>query len=106
MERVSEAISVYRDHQQRELLVHALEHGLIVIYYDRPDPATMAILEGWADLFGGPWSGIVVAPKVGLGEAVILTAWLRLLRLAPFDADAAAAFIDENRGRGPERTVR
>ena len=96
----------YREHQQRERLVHALEHGLIVIYYDQPDPATMDTLEGWADLYGGPWSGLVVAPKAGLGEAIILTAWVRLLRLAPFDADAAAAFIDEYRGRGPERQVR
>ncbi len=97
---------IYRDHQQRELLVHSLEHGMVVIYYDQPDPATMDTLEGWADLYGGPWSGLVVAPKVGLGEAIVVTARLRLLRLAPFDVDAAAAFIDENRGRGPEKPVR
>ena len=97
---------VYQEQQARETLVHSLEHGLIVIYYDQPDPAAFDILKDWAGLYGGPWSGIVVAPKVGLGEAIVLTSWNRLLRLGPFDPDAAAAFIDAFRGRGPERPVR
>ena len=97
---------VYQEQQARETLVHSLEHGLIVIYYDQPDPAAFDILKDWAGLYGGPWSGIVVAPKAGFGEAIVLTSWNRLLRLGPFDPDAAAAFIDAFRGRGPERPVR
>lgn len=92
--------------QRRTQLVHALEHGLIVIYYDKPGAAVLETLKGWADLHDAPWSGLVLAPKPGLGEAIILTAWTRLLRLEPFDADAAAAFIDAFRGRGPEKPVR
>ncbi len=52
------------------------------------------------------WAGIVVTPKSGLGETVVLTAWTRVLRLKPFEPEAAAAFIDAFRGRGPERPVR
>lgn len=66
----------------------------------------MDILKRWAGLYGGQWDGLVVTPKPGLGEAIVLTAWTKLLRLAPFDAEAAAAFIDAFRGRGPENPVR
>ncbi len=96
----------YQRAQSRSKLVHSLEHGIIVVYTDTPGAAAREILNGWADLYGGPWSGIVLVPKPGLGEAVVLTAWNRLLRLERFDADAAAAFIDAYRGRGPENPVR
>lgn len=97
--------------QRAAMLVHSLEHGNIVIYYDQPGPEVLRTLKAWADLYsgpwsGGPWSGVVVTPKPGVGQAVVLTAWTRVLRLNPFDADAAAAFIDAYRGRGPEKPVR
>ncbi len=100
------APGVHGDPQSSTRLVHALEHGNIVIYYDRPDPAVMQTLRVWAGLYRGQWSGIVVTPRPGIGKAVLLTAWNRTFRLDPFDAAAAAAFIDRYRGRGPENRVR
>ncbi len=97
---------VYERVQNRMKLVHSLEHGTIVVYYDTPAPATWEVLNDWADLYDYPRGGIVLTPKPGLGEAIVLTAWTRLLRLEPFDADAAAAFIDAYRGRGPESRIR
>jgi hypothetical protein len=97
---------VYEVEQPPTRLVHALEHGNIVIYYDRPGEAVMAQLRDWARLYSGQWDGIVVTPARGLGEEVVLTAWTRRLRLDPFDPAAAAAFIDAFRGRGPENPVR
>ena len=97
---------VYESPRIREKLVHSLEHGMVVIYYDAPPAASLATLKDWAGLYGAPWSGIVLVRKPGLGEAVILTAWRRLMRLDSFDAAAAAAFIDAFRGRGPEHPVR
>ena len=97
---------VYQRVQSREKLVHSLEHGMVVAYYDQPPEAVRAALEGWTRMFSAPWSGMVLAPKPGLGEAIILAAWRRTLELDPFDADAAAAFIDAYRGRGPEHPVR
>ncbi|MHA1109230.1 MAG: DUF3105 domain-containing protein [Alphaproteobacteria bacterium] len=97
---------IYDQPQPSTGLVHALEHGNIVIYTDRPDQAVMEILTGWAGIFRGKYSGIVMTPRTGIGKAVILTAWNRILRLDPFDAAAAAAFIDRYRGRGPEHPVR
>lgn len=97
---------VYGRPQTATRLVHSLEHGMIVVYYDAPPAEVMAQLESWAGLYGGPWSGLVLAPMPGLGEEVVLTAWERMLRLEPFDSAAAAAFIDRFRGRGPEHPVR
>ncbi len=87
-------------------LVHALEHGNIVIYYAEPPPEVLETLRRWAGLYDGQWDGIVVTPESGLGETVVLTAWTKVLRLEPFEPEAAAAFIDAFRGRGPERRVR
>ncbi len=97
---------VYETLQPRTKLVHSLEHGMIVIYYDAPPSGAFATIERWAGFYAGPWSGVVIAPRPGLGEAVVLTAWNKILRLDAFDADAAAAFIDRFRGRGPENPVR
>lgn len=96
----------YRSPQRATNLVHALEHGHVVIYYDTPGEQTLALLRDWAGLFGGHWDGVVVTPASGLGETVVLTAWRKSLRLAPFEPAAAAAFVDAYRGRGPENPVR
>lgn len=87
-------------------LVHALEHGNIVVYYERPGDAVLETLGQWADLYDGQWDGVVVTPLSGLGDKVVMTAWRKRLDLAPFDPAAAAAFIDAYRGRGPENPVR
>jgi hypothetical protein len=96
----------YEDIQPSNRLVHSLEHGMVVIYYDKPTSETMGDLENWSSLFRGPWSGIVVAPRPGLGEEVIVTAWRNILRLEKWDRIIAAKFIDRFRGRGPENAVR
>ena len=93
----------YRQPQPFVKLVHALEHGNIVIYYDHPSPTVMAHLEQWAKTDTGRFNGVIVTPLRGIGTAVILTAWTKLLRLKPFDLRQAAAFLDAFRGKGPER---
>lgn len=98
---------VYASPQPATRLVHSLEHGMVVIYVDTPPDDVMATLESWAGLYGGPWSGVLVVPGPGLGKnTVLLTAWNKTLRLQPFDPAAAASFIDNYRGRGPEHPVR
>lgn len=97
---------VYAQRQPKAELVHALEHGNIVIYHDEPGDAVMERLRSWAALYDNQWSGIVVVPAPGLGESVVLTAWTQRLRLETFEPAAAAAFIDAYRGRGPENPVR
>lgn len=96
----------YRTQQSPGRLVHAVEHGHVVIYYDKPGAAALDRLEAWAGLYDGHWDGVVVTPMTGLGGKLVLTAWRKRLELAAFDAAAAAAFIDAYRGRGPENPVR
>ncbi len=97
---------VYSQEQRLEELVHSIEHGNIVIYVDQPGQVAMDTLTAWAREFPGYWDGLVVVPRPGLGEEVVLTAWNHKLRLPEFESEAAATFIDAYRGRGPENPVR
>jgi len=96
----------YQVPQSPKRLVHAVEHGNVVIYYDTPATGVLDTLKRWAGLYDAQWSGIVVTPMSGMGKTIVLTAWNKTLRLKRFDATAAAAFIDAYRGRGPERPMR
>jgi len=96
----------YDTEQPKTGLVHSMEHGNVVIYYDTPGQDAIATLKDWAGRFDGPWSGLVVTRSPGLGQALVLTAWTKSLRLNSFDAAEAAAFVDAYRGRGPENPVR
>lgn len=96
----------YSDVQRSERLVHSLEHGRIVMYFDEPGGEAMDMMRSWTSQFRGPWSGVIAVKRPGLGEEVVLTAWQRVFRLDPFDPAAAAAFVDLFRGRGPENRVR
>lgn len=96
----------YTVSQPEEKLVHALEHGNVVIYYDQPGETSLNALKAWAKRFQGQWDGLVVVPQQGLGASLVLTAWNKSLRLDGFDGAAMAAFIDAYRGRGPENPVR
>jgi hypothetical protein len=103
---VPTSAGTYRAPQRPGQLVHALEHGNIVIYYDEPGADVLKILKYWSGLYDGKWDGVIVAPIDGLGGDLVLTAWTKTLRLKTFDAALAAAFIDAYRGRGPEHRVR
>lgn len=104
----------YTDPQPAPLLVHSLEHGNIVIYYDpERTPASvkdrlrqLADQTNRASRSGGMWDGIVVVPRPDPQHQVILTAWRRMLRLTEWNEQQAQAFIDAHRGRGPENPVR
>ena len=96
----------YTTPQRATQLVHSVEHGHIVIYYDDPGAETRAAIEDWTALFGGHWDGVVAVPSSGLGKGVVLTAWRKILKLDSFEPAAAAAFVDAYRGRGPENMVR
>ena len=96
----------YTDPQPQIQLVHAMEHGHVVIYYDKPAPENLATIKDWAAIYGGNWSGVLAVPRRGLNNQIVLTAWRKRLKLDAFDTKIAAAFIDAYRGRGPERQVR
>lgn len=83
-------------------LVHSMEHGAIVIHYDPalvPDPTE---LQQFARDRG---SYVIVHPRSGLGHAVVLTAWTKMLVLDSVDIAAISRFYDEFATRGPEAGV-
>lgn len=96
----------YTEPQRATQLVHSVEHGHIVIYYDDPGAEVRDTIKDWTALFGGNWDGVVAVPSSGLGKGVVLTAWRKILKLDSFEPAAAAAFVDAFRGRGPEKRVR
>lgn len=100
------AAGFYTEAQPPTELVHALEHGNVVIYYDQPGETVRMRLRDWARAYSGQWNGIVAAPSPGLGEQIVLSAWEKRLVLSRYDEEKAAAFIDAFRGRGPEHPVR
>ncbi len=105
-DQVPIAPGFYTEPQRATQLVHSVEHGHIVIYYEDPGAEARDTIEAWTTLFGGNWDGVVAVPASGLGKAVVLTAWRKNLTLDSFDPAAAAAFVDTYRGRGPEKRVR
>ena len=86
-------------------MVHALEHGNIVIYYDKPTDAAMNLIRGWTDQYQGVWDGVVAVQHDNLDERIVLTAWQHRLELPKIDV-RASFFVDAFRGRGPENRVR
>lgn len=96
---------LYDEMFPRERLVHSLEHGNVVIYYDTPGDVAIKFFERWADAYQGGLDGVVIVRRDGLGERTVLTAWQNRLVLDKFDV-RASLFVDAFRGRGPERRVR
>ena len=96
---------VYSTPQNESQMIHNLEHGGIVIWYDPDalDDAQVAELTSYVE--GQVSSGIsgrykfILTPWGGsadLGAAVAVTAWRHLLKLDTFDMDAIRSFADSN----------
>lgn len=103
----STAPGFYTEPQPEGEVVHGLEHGHVVMYYDpaKTPEAVVEQLKTYAASYRGSWDGVIVLPREQ-PEAVILTAWRQMLRLESWDQEQAERFIDAFRGRGPENPVR
>lgn len=102
------APSFYTTPVPPELLVHNLEHGNIVIYYDesRLSGDDLLKIRSFTDRYREPFAAVLAVPRSDAKYPLILTAWTRMLRLTRYDPDTVEHFIDRYRGRGPERPVR
>ena len=106
------AWGAYSTPQSESQVIHNLEHGGIVIWYDPEaiDDAQVAELTSYVQ--GQVASGLsgrfkfILSPWGGsedLGAAVAVVAWRHLLKLEAFDMSAVRAFADANYLRyGPE----
>lgn len=89
-------------------LVHNLEHGHVILYYNRQllTAEELAYLESLTHRYPGTWDAVLAVPRDDPEHVLILTAWQHRQRLRTFDRAAVEAFVDRFRGRGPENPVR
>jgi hypothetical protein len=93
-------------------LVHNLEHGAIVVQYGSKVPKqAVAQIAAW---YSKDPLGLVVAPlpavseihakaPAGYEDKIFLTAWTHVATCTTFDEGAFDRFMDDFRGKGPER---
>ena len=96
--------------QSESQLIHNLEHGGIVIWY-QPDQVSEEEVAAMADLVdaqiaegtGGRFK-FIVSPWAGedFGSPIAVTSWEWLLYLSTADLDAISAFAGEHYGVAPE----
>lgn len=82
-------------------LIHALEHGYVIISYrdkELKDP-----LVKLSKALGV--SKLIVTPRENLDVPMALTAWTRILKLPSVDETLIRDFVDSFRNAGPEKTV-
>lgn len=107
---VWESAGFYEEEKDLGSLVHSLEHGAVVVYYDPAQltPAAEESLRGWANNQTGDWRSFIAVPNPNDDPeaAYVLTAWEKRLTMDEYDAGAVKAFVAEYIGRGPERPVR
>lgn len=90
---------IYAEEVPEIFSVHSMEHGAVVIHH-QPGLAEIAEIHALARDLG---SHVVVTPRSGLAEPVVLTAWTVMGRMAEVDLDSIRTFWDDHSQRGPER---
>ena len=106
----------YEGTQPAGNIVHALEHGAVVIYYDPAangsaagtDKTPEQSLRDFAATHNGRWRSVIVVPNPTQNPEAdyVLTAWRNRLYMDSYDARTVHAFLSEFLGRGPENPVR
>jgi hypothetical protein len=86
-------------------LVHSMEHGGVIVYYD---PATLTNgqkndLKALARAHPGVFAMVVCVPRNDPAYPIILTAWTHRLRLPAYDPDRIDGFVTLFLDQGPER---
>lgn len=90
----------YQEPPQDGSVVHALEHGDIVIWH-RPDisPETAEIIERVADRYS---DDVLVVPRPQLPTPVAASAWQRRIQCQEAEERALSRFVTQYRNASPE----
>jgi flagellar basal body-associated protein FliL len=86
-----------------ELLVHNLEHGDIVIYYQPALSEETKEHLKYLSTFTEKGSGVIVVPNDDIEGEVVATAWTKKMMLPLFDEEKLGQFIYEFIYEGPEK---
>lgn len=99
--RSAPACGLYQSPLALDLAVHALEHGVVVYWYDATRPELAEdLMQSLSDFD----SHVIVSPNADLSAPVVATAWNRRLPLQG-GGDEATAFASTYRKRGPEQVA-
>ena len=93
---------VYSEPQRDENVVHALEHGDIVIYWDPAQPELGEKLADFANTRGVLTNDVLVMPRAGLRADVVATSWARSIDCTGFAGADVNAFVEAHHDAGPE----
>lgn len=100
----------YEESQPAGNVVHALEHGAVVIYYDESamNESARSSLQEFANTHTGTWRSVIVVPHTNESAEsdFVLTAWRHRMYMDSYDAQVVFEFLSEFLGRGPENPVR
>jgi hypothetical protein len=113
------SVAVFDSPQDERLLVHNLEHGAVIVWYDPDliDRSDVRELEQWAQnrnragFLGRSGSGVIVSPyadPLDSGKAIAFRAWLVAVDCDSFEEPFADAFLAQHfgtRGLAPERAL-
>lgn len=100
----------YEESQPAGNIVHSLEHGAVVIYYNESamNESARTSLQEFANTHTGTWRSVIVVPNTNESAEsdYVLTAWRNRLYMDSYDARTVFEFLSEFLGRGPENPVR
>lgn len=86
------------------LLVHALEHGYIVVWHE---PDLSAAQRSQLEEFEAAHDGdVIVAERADMPTSVAATAWNQRLLCDDVETGVLSRFLDEYLGKGPEKVRR
>lgn len=102
-ERPAEAGKIYEINPGVPELIHAMEHGAVVVWYSGLSPAERAAVEDAVNaIFADGYRSLIVTPYEGMTTPVAVTAWGTLLECAGADAAELLAFVEQFYASGPE----
>ena len=93
---------VYNKAPADGLLVHSLEHGAVILWYNPKLLSSMGI-EQLKTLFSQIGGKSILTPRLSMSVPIALSSWGRILKLKNIDEKQIKAFFDTNEGRGPEQ---
>jgi hypothetical protein len=97
---------LYQEPIPDENLVHSLEHGYVIIWYDcsaLTENGCAQVQQDIDEVIAETGTFKVIGmPRAGMDQPVIMTSWGRMMRLEGFDREKVVNFIEVNRGRAPE----
>jgi len=83
-------------------LVHSLEHGAVILWYNPKQLSTNQI-EQLKNIFNQMPGKAIMTPRDSMDVPVALSSWGRVLKLKTIDARQIKAFFDTNMDHGPEQ---